>query len=205
MPWQVSYAGLITCWFLGHKHVSFCFLIKLRFMQSLAASSCWLFRNTGFPWPDASLASAQRRLMNGPKRPDKTLTWTVGPMGGVVQIKRWLSFLRGKFNPHDFSVYGKILHREKQSVKKQQDINEKQHAVVLLSHYLVFVPLKPCMKGREPPPPKKNKKLWKTTCSISVWFAEDAKLDTEQCCSTSGITSTGAETFIIHKLRAWIM
>lgn len=28
---------------------------------------------------------------------------------------------------------------------------------------------------------------------------------TEQCCSTSGFTSTGAETFIIHKLHAWIM
>lgn len=66
LPWHVSNAGLITCRFSGHKHVSFCLLIKLRFMQSPAASSCWLFRNTGFPWPDASLASTQRRVMNGP-------------------------------------------------------------------------------------------------------------------------------------------
>lgn len=57
-------------------------------MHSLGASSCWLFRNTEFPWPDASLASTQRRVMNEPKRPDKTLTWTVGPMGGAAQIKR---------------------------------------------------------------------------------------------------------------------
>lgn len=66
MPWHVFNALLIARRFSGHKHVSFCLLIKLRFMQSPAASSCWLFRNTGFPWPDASLASTQRRVMNGP-------------------------------------------------------------------------------------------------------------------------------------------
>lgn len=66
LPWHISNVGLITRKFSGHKHVSFCLLIKLRFMQSLAASSCWLFRDTGFPWPDASLASTQRRVMNGP-------------------------------------------------------------------------------------------------------------------------------------------
>lgn len=66
LPWHVSNAGLITRRLSGHIHVSFCLLIKLRFMQPLAACSCWLFRNTGFPWPDASLASTQRRVMNGP-------------------------------------------------------------------------------------------------------------------------------------------
>lgn len=36
-------------------------------------------------------------------------------------------------------------------------------------------------------------------------FAEMHRVDTERSCSTSGITSTGAETFIIHKRHACIM
>lgn len=84
LPWQISNEGLITCRFSG----SFCLLIKHRFVQPPTANRCWLFRNIGFPWPDASLASTQSREMNGPKRADKTLTQTVGPMGTAARIKR---------------------------------------------------------------------------------------------------------------------
>ncbi len=37
LPWHVSNEGLITCRFSGHIYISFCLLIKLRFMQSPAA------------------------------------------------------------------------------------------------------------------------------------------------------------------------
>lgn len=78
-------------------YISFCLLIKLRFMPSPAASICWLFRNTIFSRLDVSLASSQRRVLNGPWRPDKTLTLTVGLTGGAAQIKRWLSFWEANF------------------------------------------------------------------------------------------------------------
>ena len=52
-------------------------------------------------------------------------------------------------------------------------------------------------KKKEKNPKKETEKQ-----PVASLFGE---LDTEQRCSTSGITSTGAETFIIHKLHAWVM
>lgn len=106
LPRHVSNAGLITRRFSGQIRVRFCLLIKLRCMQSPAARCCWLFRNAIFPWLDASLASTQRRVMNGPWRPGETLTWTVGLTGGAAQIKRWLSFWEANFYSRDFPVRG---------------------------------------------------------------------------------------------------
>ena len=45
-------------------------------MQQVAAGS---LETLGSHDMMPQLASAQKRLMNKPKRPDKTLTWTVGP------------------------------------------------------------------------------------------------------------------------------